>query len=210
MSSTTPPQPPSVVETRLVHDMHRRATTLLADAVPAGPASVDAVEQLRDLVVATLEHHHRSEDTDLWPMLLGRRPSLAAALAELSRDHEQLDAVLRQLASRPVDERGVRGTALQLRELVHDHLSREEPVLFPALAAALTDDDWLGFSQRTVASTPDAGKPMLVELLHQVSTNGAVDVLLRHLPQEARDGVPSMRAQGRAVLDALHLDGLVG
>src|SRR3546814_15720004 len=68
---TRHPDPPSVVETKVVHDAHRRATSLLADLTGAGnTAPITAVVELRDLVVGMLRHHHGSEDGDLWPLLL--------------------------------------------------------------------------------------------------------------------------------------------
>src|SRR5688572_27516682 len=53
---------PGVIETRIVHDVHRRATTLLTDAVGMPSAPIHLVAELRDFVVATLHHHHACED----------------------------------------------------------------------------------------------------------------------------------------------------
>jgi hemerythrin-like domain-containing protein len=202
------PEPFAVVETRLVHDVHRRATTLLTDATAVPGASPDAWGELRDFVVAALHHHHRAEDNDLWPLLVELHPDLGEALAALTLDHEQLDIALEHLANRSLDgPNGETGEAAStVRDLVHRHLDREEPILFPAFASVLGDDDWAAFSQRTIASTPDSTKLLMVELLHQVSTDGAVDLLVAQLPPEARAALPATRAQARAVLDALAPD----
>jgi hemerythrin-like domain-containing protein len=199
------PEPFSVVETRLVHDVHRRATTLLADATVDPGCSTDAWGQLRDFVVAALHHHHRSEDDDLWPTLVDLHPDLGDALTVLSADHEQLDAALEHLAARSPEasDPATLDAATTVRDLVHRHLEREEPILFPALASVLGDDDWAAFSQRTIASTPDAAKLLMAELLHEVSTDGAVDLLVAQLPAEAQSALPATRAQARQVLDAL-------
>ena len=71
---------PAVTETRVVHDTHRRATSLLASAVTDG-RSTEGRDELRDLVVTMLRHHHVSEDRDLWPTLVDAAPSLAGPLA---------------------------------------------------------------------------------------------------------------------------------
>src|SRR3546814_14198127 len=85
---TRHPDPPSVVETKVVHDAHRRATSLLADLTGAGnTAPISAVVELRDLVVGMLRHHHGSEDGDLWPMLLRADNHPAAPLAAPTRAH---------------------------------------------------------------------------------------------------------------------------
>jgi hypothetical protein len=63
----------------VVHDAHRRATSLLADAIARDEAPHDAVTALRDLVVAMLRHHHESEDEDLWPSPRGTDPLPGAA-----------------------------------------------------------------------------------------------------------------------------------
>jgi iron-sulfur cluster repair protein YtfE (RIC family) len=86
-----------VVETRLGHDMQRRATALPAESAARASAPVEAVTELRDFVVAMLRHHHESEDRHLWPLILEKAPELAGPFADLSDEHEQLDAALRML-----------------------------------------------------------------------------------------------------------------
>ena len=53
---------------------------------------------------------------------------------------------------------------------MHTHLSHEEPVFFPALRAHVTDEQWAAFSQRTVASTPEVGKHLLIGLFYDVGS----------------------------------------
>jgi hypothetical protein len=188
--------PPAVIETRVVHDTHRRATSLLADA--AGSSSADVVTALRDFVVAMLRHHHESEDRDLWPLLTEAEPSLVEPLTELSREHERLDPALDRLAA-DADP----ATAAAVRDLVHEHLSHEEPVLLPALRRNISDVEWAGFSQRTVAGAPPVGTPLLAGLFHEVASDGAVELVLRHLPPEALELIPALRAEGEATLAEL-------
>jgi hypothetical protein len=154
------------------------------------------VAELRDFVVAMLDHHHRSEDTDLWPLLTDRAPDLNDALTALSREHDQLDAALHELAAAPVDSpngAGCAAAARKVRDLVHTHLGHEEPVLFPALRTHLSDEDWFAFSQRTVAGAGQAGAHFFIGLFYEVGTERQIDLVLRQLPPDARAAVPAMR-----------------
>ena len=195
--------PPAVIETRLVHDAQRRATTMLAEAMNPVSASASTIVELRDFVVAMLDHHHRSEDHDLWPLIIRAAPELGDALAALSEEHEQLDAVLHELAEAPVGQAGSADAAREVRDLVHGHLSHEEPVLFPALRAHVTDEDWAAFSQRTTAAAPPVGTHLYIGLFYDVGTSDEVDLVLRHLPPEAQSVVPEMRTRAAATLGEL-------
>jgi hemerythrin-like domain-containing protein len=205
--------PPAVVETRIVHDGQRRATTLLADLLGAPPGApvppAAAVAELRDFVVASLDHHHRLEDTDLWPTLVAADPDLSAPLADLSAEHELLDAELSDLArvDLAVADGRARRAAEAVRDRVHQHLAHEEPVLFPALEAHVSDERWAEFSQRAVASTPQVGTHLLVGFLDEAGTPDQLDLIFRHLPPEARAALPTVRAQARAAI--ADLDGAV-
>ena len=133
--------PPAVVETRLVHEGQRRATSLLAADVGGDAVPAYAAVELRDFVVTSLEHHHRSEDDVLWPLLTSAAPELAEALEGLSREHVHLDAALDELGEVAIDgagEQAATAAAVAVRDLVHEHLSHEEPVLLPALRDHIT------------------------------------------------------------------------
>jgi hypothetical protein len=195
---TTTRTPLAVIETQVVHDAHRRATQLLADAVADGGAPADAMAALRDLVVAMLRHHHEAEDEDLFPLLLQKAPELSASLAALSVEHDRVEELLDHLDGDPQSV-----AAPDVRRVVHEHLDHEEPILFPALRTHVTASEWDAFSARTVASTPPIGKHLLVALLHEVATDDEVQVVLRQLPPEARALVPTMRAEAAPTLTAL-------
>jgi hemerythrin-like domain-containing protein len=198
-----------VIETRIVHNVHRHATSLLADAIRVD-AAIDALRELRDFIVPTLHHHHRIEDHDLWPLLVAAAPALSRDLEGLSKDHERLDAALDDLATVDVDKdadrRRLTAYATTVRDLVHEHLAHEEPILFPALREHVSDQTWDGFSQRAVATAPAEANHLMVGFLEDVGTREEVDLVLRHLPAEAREHLPAMRAQASATLDALRCD----
>ncbi len=180
----------TVRETRVVHDVHRRATSLLADVASQSSVPDSAAVEFRSFVVAMLQHHHRSEDTDLWPTLTSASPDLSDALDGLSEEHERLDAALEALNDHDarMDE-----AAETVRGLVHEHLSHEEPILFPALRRHVSEQVWAQFSQRTIETAPQEGTHLLLALLDEVAPPDDVNLILDQLPAQARSLVPANR-----------------
>jgi hemerythrin-like domain-containing protein len=198
---------PAVRETSVVHDVHRRATSLLAEVLDRPSAAELPATELRDFVVATLRHHHQSEDGNLWPIITTNAPELEDALRAMTEEHGQLDASLDALEAAAIadaDRIVARDRAVVVRDLVHGHLSHEEPILFPALRRAVSESAWEDFSIRTVASAPSEGKHLLVALLDDVGSAPDVELVLRHVPIAARALLPVAREQGRESLAALH------
>jgi hemerythrin-like domain-containing protein len=206
MSDQTP-DGAAVVETRLLHKMHRAATSLLADAAQRETAPVAAVEELRDFLVAALRHHHESEDDVLWPQLIAADPAAAGGLAELAAEHEALDAALDALAAAPVRDAGDRAelsaAAVTVRDLVHRHLEHEEPLLLPALAAHMSDEAWAQFSRAVIASAPPVGGHLNLGFFEQVGSPAELAVITANLPEAVLHLVPAMREQARATLSSL-------
>ena len=192
----------AVVETRVAHDTHRRATTLLADATrERGAVDQPTVDTFTAFVVAMLRHHHELEDHDLWPLLLSAAPTLGPSLSALSAEHARLEEVLAQVESGADHDH-----AVELRDLVHEHLGHEEPILFPALRQHLTADQWLEFSAKAIDTAPQVGIELLMALMHEVAPRD-VRVVLDRLPSEARDAVPAMLAAADPVLGRLRAAG---
>jgi hemerythrin-like domain-containing protein len=179
----------AVVETRLMHDLHRKASTVLAEAAAQPAASAAALAELRDFLVVHLDSHHKCEDTILWPMIEDRAPGAAEPLARLSGEHDQLDAVLEALAAAPTDEPGrtaLVDAAVALRDLVHTHLEHEEPILFPALREHISEEAWADFARQVVEKTPHVGTHLLVGFLEQVGTPEEAEIILGDLPVPVR------------------------
>jgi hemerythrin-like domain-containing protein len=197
----------AVVETRLLHKMHRAATSLLVEAAHSATAPSAALEELRDFLVAALRHHHESEDDVLWPRLTAAYPAAAAGLAELAAEHDALNAALDELAFAPVQDAGDRAAltaaAVAVRDLVHTHLDHEEPLLFPALAAHMPDDAWAQFSRAVIASAPPVGAHFNIGFFEQVGTPAELAVVTANLPEAALDLGPAMREQARTTLSSL-------
>ncbi|MFE3033812.1 hemerythrin domain-containing protein [Streptomyces canus] len=207
MSVETPEGGAAVAETRLLHKMHRAATSLLAEAAQQDTAPTTALAELRDFLVAALRHHHESEDDVLWPQLTAADPATAAGLADLAAEHDALDAALDALAAAPVrdaDERtALVDAAVAVRDLVHAHLEHEEPVLFPALTTHMSDEAWAEFSRTVIASAPPVGAHLNIGFFEQVDTPGELAAVTANLPQAALRVVPAMREQAKATLNSL-------
>lgn len=168
----------AITETRLIHEVHRRATTLLTEAAkrPAVPAR--ALAGLREFLVKNLHHHHQTEDDQLWPMI--------EAAAPIGEDDDRAEL------ARSADA---------VRDLVHRHLDDEEPVLFPALREHITPEQWTEFS--VVASSPQEAGHLMVGFLDQIGTPEEVALVLSGLPEPAQQFVPMMRDQARTDLAVL-------
>ncbi|MGW2690035.1 hemerythrin domain-containing protein [Streptomyces sp. NPDC001414] len=211
-------EPVAILETRLVHGVHRVATTLLAEAAvrPAVPQS--ALKQLRDFLVENLHHHHDSEDHDLWPQITAAAPGAGDAMNELSGEHDLLDSALGRLSAVALSDDDTPGSddvadqlrkelqdaAVEVRDIVHTHLSHEEPILFPALRDHITPDQWAAFSQRVLATTPMVAGHLMIGFLDQVGTEAEVEIMLSALPEPVQPLIPAMRQQAEQDLLVLH------
>jgi iron-sulfur cluster repair protein YtfE (RIC family) len=196
----------AVTETRLSHGLHRRATTLLSQAALRPSVPLTAVAELRTYLVKNLHHHHETEDQKLWPMISAVAPEAAEELAALSREHDQLDAALKTLedagAESDADREGLHRAADAVRDLVHQHLEHEEPILFPALEK-LSPESWAAFSQEVIATSPMEAAHLTVGFFDEVGTPEEVSLILAGLPVAAREFVPAMREQARVSLAIL-------
>ncbi|WP_351237536.1 hemerythrin domain-containing protein [Streptomyces sp. NPDC002133] len=210
----------AVIETRLAHQVHRVATTLLAEAAARPSVPLGALAQLRDFLVANLRHHHETEDEDLWPRIVAAAPATEHELDALSEEHERLDAALDRLAAVNVSGNEVgdgadeavgtglggggvvdgvraalRDAAVAVRDTVHDHLEHEEPVLFPALRDHISPEDWQDFAQRVIATTPPVAGHLMIGFLDEVGTPAEVELVLAGLPEPLHPLLPAMRRQ---------------
>jgi hemerythrin-like domain-containing protein len=200
-------EPVAVTETRLSHDMHREATSLLVEAAGRPSVPSAALAELRDFLVANLHHHHESEDGLLWPLITAVAPEVADSLSALSTEHDQLDAALDALGNVPIDDGSDRAAlteaATAVRDLIRHHLEQEEPLLFPALRIHLSPEAWDDFSQKVIATSPPQGAHLLIGFFDEVGTPEEVQLVLDRLPEPVQPLVPEMRRQARAALDVL-------
>jgi iron-sulfur cluster repair protein YtfE (RIC family) len=159
-------------DTRLAHDLYRRATSLLADAAKSRHAADEVLGELRDFVVAELSYHQESEDGLVWPLLTSANRGAAKALDVLSEEHHRLFAALRLLDRVIIGRTSERGSlaraAQAVRDILHDHLDNEEPILMPLLAAHISDGHWTKLRQQIAANAPTDHTRLKLRLLDDV------------------------------------------
>jgi hypothetical protein len=194
-------EPVSVVQTRLVHNLHRAATTLLADAAGDFVVPVAAISGLREFLVPNLHHHHQTEDSQLWPMINAADPVAAVAMAQLSGEHNILDEALRSLdTANPADRATFASAAGVVRDVVHRHLKDEEPVLFPALRDHITEEQWNSFARHVAATAPKVHPHLLVGFIDLIGTDDEIELVLGAFPEPV---LASLRDQAGPALATL-------
>jgi hemerythrin-like domain-containing protein len=196
-------QPKSIAETLLVHNLHRGATTLLAVAAARPTAEPAALTEVRDFLVAALRSHHEAEDRMLWPLLIAKSPELAGPMADLTAEHDKLDAGLDALEAASADEAGraaLVAAADAVRELIRVHLEHEEGILFPALRDHVTAQEWQDFADKVVAEAPPVHPHLMVGLIEEFNTREQADLIFGVIPAPVRE---AMVQQARATVERL-------
>ncbi|BCJ50376.1 hypothetical protein Asp14428_18510 [Actinoplanes sp. NBRC 14428] len=193
----------AVIETRIVHEMHRMGTTMLATAARNPSADTVRVDELRVFLEKNLRHHHESEDDLLWPMIERIAPGTAAPLADLSGEHAELDKALDRLAEAPLGSDELAGAAELVRVIVHRHLDHEEPVLLPALRDHVTAEAWDEFATRVMATAPTEAAYLNIGFFARLATPAEFTILTAGLPEPVRPLVPAMRQQAEEAFTAL-------
>lgn len=135
-------EPHAITETSLMHNVHRYAASLLAEAAMRPSASMSGLAELRDCLVKALHHQQQTEDDTLRRMITAADPGIRDGLAALSGEHGELAPTLGKLAAVPVRDRAaLHEAAVAVRDVLHRRPEQEEPLLFPALADAV---GWVG------------------------------------------------------------------
>jgi hemerythrin-like domain-containing protein len=194
-------EPVSVLQTQLVHNIHRRGTTMLVEAAanPAVPA--EALATLREFLVSNLHHHHELEDHDLWPLINAADPDAALGMTELTGEHNILDEALETLLHAEIaDRESFTGAAEVVRDVVHRHLVDEEPVLFPALRDKLPAQAWDGFARHVAATSPTGNRHLLIGFIELVGTREQVELMLSALPATV---LSALRDEAKVTFEAL-------
>jgi iron-sulfur cluster repair protein YtfE (RIC family) len=206
MSENVRPEPLPVLEMKLVHDVHRAATSLLAASAERGDAPQAELAELRDFVVAALRHHHQSEDDALWPICEAVDPEFTGAFRDLRAEHHNLEAALTVLDAVGIDAAAERGSlaaaAQSVRGLMDQHLAHEEPLTFPALRL-LSSAQWAQFSRAAMESAPSTGAHLQIGLMDEVGDPDQVAAVLAGLPAPAAQALPVLRDRARTTLSVL-------
>ena len=141
-----------------------------------------------------LHHHHRIEDTAIWPVLLEhvRRSGDAdgeRTLLDMEDEHERIDpaleatgAAFEQMAEHPCDDHrnalDVRVTAV--RELLAEHLRHEETEALPLLQRVMTAEEFEASEKAAGKGYPPSSIPFVVPwVLHRLPAGSADDFMRR-------------------------------
>jgi Hemerythrin HHE cation binding domain len=159
----------------MVHAMLRREFGLapgLVRGVADGDTERAAIvaDHLR-LVDDVLDHHHRGEDTHVWPLLLQRAGAEVEPVVRLMEEqHGGIERLLTELRARLEQWRGTAGsaagealadTAARLTALLTEHLAVEEERAIPIMERHITAAEW----GRAVADGSADVSPELMPLL---------------------------------------------
>jgi hypothetical protein len=132
-----------------------------------------------ELLATVLHHHHRAEDTVLFPALVARQPGVAVTTAELEAQHDALDVVLgalpRDLAR--LDE---------ARRLIEAHLGAEEHHVLPIWIASFTADEHERFATSLRRATPLRDAGLMISWLLDTAPDGAEGVAWDQVPPALR------------------------
>lgn len=127
----------------LSHDHHHelvqaRRLRLAAEAEP--DERLAAAAAYVELFFAETVRHFRDEEEELFP-LYARRAGETPLLRRILQEHMQLHGLARALRAEVAGGEVAPDSVRRLGDLLHAHVRAEERELFPAIEAALTDDD---------------------------------------------------------------------
>jgi hemerythrin-like domain-containing protein len=177
---------------KAVHELFRRYTTRLVEASSKlEPSKLKpSIRPHWDFYTAMLDHHHRTEDTSIFPALLEIRPELRPTIDRLEDEHVELEpnmdavhaAVAAFLARPEVDtQQAVHGALVALRAWFFPHLDLEDEKILPAIAESMPSRQWQQLDKAALKSIPRK---------HLAWAVGALDEVFESLPDQDRPGSP--------------------
>jgi len=159
--------PIEVRDMAIVHHAFRKTyaeSALLVRAAPTPSAKrVTFLADHIDFGISLLHHHHESEDTLLYPILIERAPEQAGTTEEVAHEHllvhTAIDAASsaceswRQQPSAGTGE-ALAGSLDELHTVLQPHLDDEEQKVVPLAAVTLTQAEWDAIGEHARASIP--------------------------------------------------------
>ena len=140
---------------------------------------LDGARRRAELLATVLHHHHRAEDTVLFPALVARQPGVALSTEALETEHTELDAALAALANDL-------GAAGDVRRLVERHLAREEQLVLPVWIASFTADEHERFAGSLRRATPLRDAGLMISWLLDTAPDDAFEVAWSQVPSSLR------------------------
>lgn len=127
-------------------DLLERLAQHLADSGPDQEAR-EAAAKIHRYFSTAARHHHADEEEDLFPRLARRSRKLADVIHHLQQEHEQLDAMWRELEpllARPAaieDTAAFIEQARQLAQTYREHARRENEEVLEVARHTLDNDE---------------------------------------------------------------------
>lgn len=125
---------------KLIHDAFRREMSVIRSEAARSGTRLGAQLRINCLTLCGgLDHHHRSEDAQMFPVVDEHHPELADAVRRLREEHAAMAKLLEELqrviGSDDADRAAVRAEVDRLTAAVEAHLDYEEEQLLPILDA---------------------------------------------------------------------------
>jgi deazaflavin-dependent oxidoreductase (nitroreductase family) len=127
---------------KVVHDAFRRELALIREEMSSGSGTALGAQLRVNCLTfcAGLHNHHTGEDLGMFPVLAGRHPEFAPALARLGEEHERIAELVEDLrrvvSDEGADPAAARAEVERLTAALEAHLTYEEEQLIPLLDAA--------------------------------------------------------------------------
>jgi len=180
----------------LVHHAFRRDLAAFAEAVPHTPLddrpTWRALQRRWELFAEVLHHHHRAEDTWIWPVLMQKAdPTEQQTLQAMEAEHEEIDPLLASCTTglqrlvegrATADERAALAVRVcAARESLGRHLAHEEHDAMRILQRHVSPAEWGSIETEINGRRPDP-RPVLSVVpwvLHEVPPAVRREVLAR-------------------------------
>lgn len=196
----------------MVHDMFRREFALLPGlvdgVVPGDDTRAQAVGDHIEALIAALNHHHRSEDEYVWPLLVDRCANSAAALTgTMQAQHDQVELRLQEVnkslrnwrANIMADSRKSLVEALErLFTPLSRHLIDEERQVVPLMEQHITAAEFLEIVRMGAANADPDGLPLGFGMLMYEGDPEIIERAIAGMAAEARPVIRELAAQAFA------------
>ena len=117
---------------------HRLTEQIFSDIEKTTTAEVRRREQLFDDLRKGLEAHSVVEENIFYPEI-EESSATRELVADAFDEHAEIDAILQEIAGLPVDKEEWLGRITELKQVVQEHVRKEEGQMFPA-ARILLDE----------------------------------------------------------------------
>jgi len=136
---------PDLTRFRLIHRSMRgevrklAALTAAQGDAPFPPEQEAALRRLLGFLCTEIHAHHTKEDDILWP-LISASAGEVVDLLPLTRDHGQIDPYLHRIRTGTGRDRAE--ALASLRDLLDEHITEEEKLVFPVMLEYVSAEDF--------------------------------------------------------------------